>query len=122
MKLDPADIAFSKWVRLRDRKCMRCHSPVKFNEKGLPVSHQASHFKGRAKEATRYEPLNVDCICGGCHRYLTAQPDEHMQFQIKLKGQATVDKIILLASTYKKKDRALEALYWKEQLSKDFNI
>lgn len=122
MRLDPADVAFSKWVRLRDGECVRCHSPVRRNEKGHPVSHQASHFKGRKKEATRYEPLNVDTLCGGCHRYLGGQPDEHYFWQVERKGQDTVDKIILQASTYHKKDRKAELLYWRKRLKDEYNI
>jgi len=118
MKLDQADIAFSQWIRLRDKECKRCHSPVKFNDRGLPVSHQASHFKGRAKEGTRFEPLNVDTLCGGCHRYFTAQPDEHVEWQIQTKGQEIVDKIRIQANTYHKKDRIAEKLYWQAEVKK----
>lgn len=122
MKIDLADKYFSQWVRLRDRACKRCGSPVKFNEKGLPVSHQASHFKGRRKEASRYMPENVDCLCSGCHMYLTSQPDEHYLWQVKTKGQKVVDQIILTSNTYKKRDRKLEALYWRQKLKEDFGV
>lgn len=114
MKLDPADQWFSKYIRLRDRKCRRCHSPVEFNSKGDPISHQASHFQGRAKEATRYDPENVDTMCGGCHLYLTANPYEHVQLQIALKGKTAVESIIVRSNGYKKKDRKFEAMIWKQ--------
>ena len=118
IKLDKADIAFSKYIRLRDGKCMRCNSPVKFNDKGDPVSHQASHFQGRGKEATRFDPENVDCMCGGCHMYLGSMPYEHVQWQVKQKGQQAVDMIILRSNGYHKKDRKMSALIW-EQAYKD---
>lgn len=113
---DPADKAFSKWIRLRDMKCMRCSSPVRLNTQGMPVSHQASHFQGRRKEGTRFEPLNVDCLCGGCHQYFTANPGEHYMWQVERKGQKTVDLIILQSNTYHKKDRKAEEIYWKQKL------
>lgn len=116
VRIDPADTAFSQWVRLRDKECRRCHSPVTFNDKGLPVSHQTSHFQGRRKEGTRFEPLNADTLCGGCHQYFTANPGEHYEWQVKTKGQKIVDQIILQSNTYKKKDRKLEAIYWRQQL------
>lgn len=122
MQSDKADRYFSIWVRLRDRACKRCGAAGRFNERGLPVSHQCSHFKGRRKEATRFEPYNADELCGGCHLYLTSQPDEHYKWQVEIKGQEMVDKIILLASTYKKRDRKLEALYWKKRIMDDYNI
>jgi len=114
MKLDPADQWFSKYVRLSQGECQRCHSPVKLNAAGDPVSHQASHFQGRRKEATRYDLENVDCMCSGCHRYFTAMPYEHVQWQIQKKGEQTVNQIILRSNQYKKKDRKLEAMIWKQ--------
>jgi hypothetical protein len=116
MKLRPSDIAFSKWIRLRDMKCMRCSSPVKLNADGMPVSHQASHFKGRRKEATRFEPLNVDTLCGGCHMYLGGQPDEHVAWQVERKGQEVVDQIILQANGYKKRNDKEEVKKWREAI------
>lgn len=118
MKLDRADQAFSKYVRLSQGECQRCHSPVKLNANGDPVSHQASHFQGRRKEATRYDLDNVDCMCGGCHRHLTAMPYEHVQWQIATKGEQKVNEIILRSNQFKKKDRKMEVLIW-EQAYKD---
>lgn len=114
IKIDKADQYFSKYIRLRDRECRRCHSLVSFNDKGDPVSHQASHFAGRGKEATRFDLENVDSLCGGCHQYFTANPYEHTQWQVKVKGQNTVDSVILRSNSYKKKDRIMEAMIWKK--------
>ena len=116
IKIRPSDTAFSQWIRLRDMKCMRCGSQVELNSEGLPVSHQASHFKGRGKEATRFEPLNVDCLCMGCHFYFTAQPDEHYKWQVERKGQEVVDQIILQANGYKKRNDKEEVKKWREAL------
>ena len=116
IKLDPADIVFSQWIRLRDMKCMRCGSPVKLNDKGMPITHQASHFQGRRKEATRFDPLNVDTMCSGCHSYLGANPAEHYQWQVEHKGQKVVDDLILWSNTYCKKNRIAEKLYWSQRL------
>jgi len=71
---------------------------------------------GRGKEATRFEPLNCDALCYGDHAYLTAHPAEHYQWQVKRKGQSTVDKLVLQSNTYKKKERKLEAMYWQNEL------
>lgn len=113
---DKADNVFSQFIRLRDMKCRRCLSPVKLNDKGLPVSHQASHFHGRRKESTRFDEDNVDTLCGGCHSYFTANPAEHYQWQVKTKGQQTVDLIVLRSNTYQKKDRQLAFIYWTQRL------
>ena len=119
---DKADDLFSKWIRLRDKCCKRCHSSVKINHKGLPVTHQASHFVGRRKESTRYDPLNVDTLCGACHMYFTSHPAEHYLWQVQTKGLATVEALVLAGNTYKKKDRAAEAVYWQTKLREDFGI
>lgn len=115
VKIDKADTIFSKYVRLRDKKCMRCQSPVKFNDRGDPITHQASHFQGRGKESTRFDEENVDTMCGGCHMYLTAYPAEHYMWQVKQKGQKTVDAIVLRSNQYMKKDRVMAHLYWNER-------
>lgn len=114
MKIDQADQHFSKYVRLYAGECRRCHSKVLLNESGDPISHQASHFQGRRKEATRFDLDNVDCLCGGCHMYFTANPYEHVQWQIETKGQDKVNEIIVRSNSYKKKDRKLEAMIWKQ--------
>ena len=115
IKRDPADDIFSKYIRKRDAECRRCHSRVQFNKQGDPITHQASHFQGRRKEATRFDEDNVDCLCSGCHQYFTANPGEHYQWQVKVKGQDMVDKIILRSNTYMKKDRVMARLYWEER-------
>lgn len=113
---DRADDVFSKYIRLRDGECRRCHSPVQFNDKGLPVTHQASHFMSRRKENTRFDELNVDTLDAGCHMYFTANPAEHYQWQVMMKGQEVVDQLILRSNLPKKKDRQMDYLYWKERL------
>lgn len=114
IKRDPADDAFSKYVRLLAMECRRCHSPVKLNNKGDPISHQASHFQGRGSEATRFDLENVDCLCAGCHARFTAYPSEHVVWQVKTKGQNVIDAIVLRSNGYKRKDRIMEAMIWRQ--------
>ena len=113
---DKADNVFSQYIRLRDMECRRCHSRVQLNAAGMPVTHQASHFQGRAKEATRFDEENVDTLCGGCHSYFTANPAEHYLWQVKTKGQKAVDMIVLRSNQYHKKDRKLAFMYWTERI------
>jgi len=112
-KRDPADAAFSKYVRARDKwQCQRCLKQFEENAQNL----HASHFQGRRKESTRYEPLNVDALCAYCHGYFTSFPGEHYQWQVQRKGQETVDKIILQSNTYLKKDRKAQAIVWRAKI------
>ena len=118
IKLDKADILFSQWIRLRDLMCVRCYSPVKLNSKGLPISHQASHFYGRGRENTRFEPDNVDTLDMGCHRIWGSDDRETYRiFKLKQLGQKRFDSLMVQANTYKKKDRKLEVIKWQEQLN-----
>ncbi|KKM74406.1 hypothetical protein LCGC14_1400670 [marine sediment metagenome] len=41
---------------------------------------QCSHFIGRAKKSVRWDEDNASGLCGGCHMYFTAHPDEHTEF------------------------------------------
>jgi hypothetical protein len=113
VKIDKADKIFSLYIRTRDNwTCKRCHK--RYNPPTNALHN--SHFKGRGKEGTRFEPLNCDALCYGCHRYFTAQPDEHYKWQVEQKGQDVVDQLTLQANTYKKKDRQAEYIKWKQML------
>lgn len=105
MKIYPADRIFSEYIRLRDNwTCKRCLKKYDPNITSHRRALHCSHFKGRGKWGTRFEPLNCDALCYGCHRYFTAQPDEHQKWQIEQKGQDIVDKLTLQANGYHKKD------------------
>lgn len=77
---------------------------------------------GRAKENTRFEPTNATALCYGCHQFFTSHPTEHYAWQVERLGQDAVDKLRLAGSLYKKKDRKLEALYWRKRLLEEFDI
>lgn len=113
IKIDKADKAFSTYIRTRDNwTCQRC---MKRYDPPTSALH-CSHFMGRGKEATRFDELNADAICYGCHRYFTAQPAEHYQWQVKKKGQKVVDGLVLRSNQYQKKDRQMAYLYWSQRL------
>lgn len=105
IKITPADRTFSQFIRLRDGGCCRCGSRVRLNEKGLPVSHTASHFYGRGKQGTRFDPLNVDTLCYPCHNLWAGheRPD-YTQYKIDHIGQKEFDLMTLRAYSYHKKD------------------
>lgn len=119
VKIDKADRLFSLWVRNRDgwkcQRCLRAYTPP-------TQALHCSHFFGRRKESTRYEPLNATALCYGCHQYFTSHPQEHYSWQLDRLGQNAVDKLRLASNTYMKKDRVLQVMYWKQQLKQDFNI
>lgn len=117
IKIDKADQLFSQYIRLRDLECKRCHSRVVLNDKDYPISHTASHFYGRGRENTRFEPDNVDTLCMGCHRIWGSDDREgYREFKLKQLGKRRFDSLMLQANTYCKRDRKLQAIVWKEAL------
>lgn len=122
IKICPADKYFSQWIRLRDKQCVRCHSKVEFNEQGLPISHQASHFWGRGKESTRFEPDNVDTLCMACHmKWGGDDREEYKAFKIKQLGLQRYKSLDVQAHTLCKKDREMQKIKWKLALNETNN-
>lgn len=118
-KTDPADTLFSLYIRHRDNwTCKKCGK--KF-EPPTNLLH-CSHFVGRAKENTRFMPENADAICFHDHQYFTSHPMEHLDWQVQTKGQKEVDRIKLASHIYCKKDRKLQAMFWRKKLLEDFGI
>lgn len=123
VKIDVADTRFSWWIRLRDRHCMRCHSPVRLNDKGLPISHTNSHYYGRGAFNTRFDPENCDTLCYACHvRWGSTHRNEYEEFKVAQIGQQAFDLLLLASNTYRKRDFPLERLYWRQRLLDDFNV
>lgn len=123
--LDKADVIFSQFIRLRDRECKRCYSKVRLNAKGLPISHNASHFHGRGKESTRFDEKNVDTLCFPCHSLWGGDDRvEYEKFKRKQLGEKGFRDLGVRARMYCKRDRKLAYIIVKElfkDLLKAFN-
>ena len=119
IKIDQADAIFSQVIRLRDKECRRCHSKVKFNDKGLPISHQNSHYFGRGQESTRFYLDNCDCLCHGCHViWGSKDKEDYGDFKIKQLGLNGFNLLLLKSKTPQKKDRKIELIKAKILLTK----
>ena len=117
LKLDKADMVFSQYIRLRDKKCLRCGSLVEFNEKGLPTSHQNSHFYGRGKESTRFDEENCDTLCLSCHQeWGTNYKMSYRAFKIRQLGKERFSSLTARAHKIVKKNRRASLLRAKELL------
>lgn len=129
IKLDKADKMFSRYIRLRDRRCVRCGRRGENDKKGDSIKGlQCSHFFGRGKESTRFDPDNCDALCFGCHRYWGSDDFEsYRTFKIKQLGKKGFDRLVARANTPVKKDRKLayiisKALYEKVKRDKKENL
>lgn len=103
MKLDKADVLFSKYIRTRDNwTCQRCGKKYPERSQGL----HCSHFFGRSRESTRFDPENCDALCFGCHRYFGSDDmDAYREFKVKQLGKKKYEHLTIRSRTYCKKDR-----------------
>lgn len=124
-KVQAADLLFSRFIRGRDGwTCQKCHRKFKEGDPGLTCSH----FFGRAKESTRFDPENCDALCRACHAYfedrkgmtykkhgkviieVAAEYRAWKEFQLGPRAFAALE---VRAHTYAKKDRKMALLYVK---------
>lgn len=116
IRIDPADRYFSWFVRYRDNwKCQRCQTQY---EPVTAALHNSHHF-GRARESTRFDPVNCDALCHGCHSFFTANPADHCAWKLARIGQPEYDKLTIRANTRCKKDRTLMAIVCKQMYEKE---
>ena len=114
IKLDRVDILFSKYIRLRDKKCQRCGRKGTGKE-GI-AGLQNSHFFSRRKESTRFDELNCDTLCAGCHKFFTEHRTEFEDWKQKRMSIKEYNLLELRANTPVKKDRKMALIIVKELL------
>lgn len=98
-----ADLEFSHWIRDRDNRiCFFCKKQASQN----------SHFWGRGSSATRYDPINCDYACGGCHmRNEGSKQGLYRDLKIKQLGKKVYDDLEKRArSTMKRSDAIIECM------------
>jgi len=96
IKRTAADVATSDAVRESfDYVCCRCQRDFRHNPGGL----DCSHVYGRGNWSTRFTVKNLLALCRGCHRYLTKNPDEHMQLYLEIYTQEDLDTVRLKKNT-----------------------
>lgn len=102
-----ADKEFSKFIRERDKTCFFCPN----------VASQNSHFWGRGNSATRYDPLNCDGICGGCHmRHEGSKQGLYRTKKLKQLGKKEYNALEKRAHSVVKRSEAINKLMsWLKQ-------
>jgi hypothetical protein len=91
----PADIAFSRLIRLRDGRCTWCGG-FGSGPEGI-FGLQAAHLFSRGKWNTRYDPINVSALCISCHRKAHKNEKDYEAYVISLIGQSEFDRLTLRA-------------------------
>ena len=78
IRIDKLDTLFSRFIRLRaGGLCEYC---------GERLPLQCSHFHGRRKSSTRWDPDNACALDFSCHQYLAEHPNIHTEFFKKRLG------------------------------------
>lgn len=81
-----ADILFSKYIRLRDKRCQLC---------GKQTQLQAAHVISRAVLRTRYDYDNCLTLCADCHlNWAHRNPLEFTEFIYKHLGEERYHSLI----------------------------
>ena len=110
-KRDPADDAFSKYVRTVAKwQCRRCGRHAEGR------GFHCAHFHGRRKESVRFDLENVDALCANCHKFFTEHYTEHKKWKLEQLGQQKYDLLALRASMKGEKNREMEKIYWRNKL------
>lgn len=102
IKIDPLDKLFSEFIRRRavlSGGCEYCGKGARWQDL------QCSHFIGRRKRATRYDPDNACGACFGCHLYLGEHPYEHTEFFKKRLGSDKLEQLVIKGNTPTKIDK-----------------
>lgn len=103
MKIDKADKKFSEYIRTRDEwRCKRCGTQYEPPTAGL----HNSHYFGRGKENTRFDPENCDALCFKCHiEWGSANREEYRRFKIAQLGEEKFRDLEVRAEILVRKDR-----------------
>lgn len=114
IKICKSDKVFSQYVRKTRGKCARCGSLVRFNERGLPISHTLSHYIGRGAEAVRFDEENADVLCFPCHvLWGSVEKDKYREYKISQLGRKGYNALIRRSNQYVSKKKNRESAYIK---------
>ena len=112
IKILSEDALFSRWIRKRDGKCMRCGSKVGYNPDGEPITHQNSHYWGRRNWGVRFDPENCDTLCFYCHQQWGGDyRRDYEAFKRKQLGEISYRNLEIRKNMYCKRDRKLAMIF-----------
>ena len=111
IKLRKSDKMFTQETRFRfDYTCQKCGR--KYTEDKPLYNLGVSHYYGRSRENTRFDPDNVTLLCNlPCHRKWEGEErGDYTEYMINRLGQKGFEELTKRANTYKKRnDAAMEA-------------
>jgi len=101
--LKRADDEFSKYIRERDKRCMRCKRVEDFKKL------TCSHFWVRQHKGTRFDPENCIALCWPCHAFHFEKEKQgaYRDYMIRWLGQEKYDQLAKKASNTYPQSRAI---------------
>lgn len=117
IKIRKADVEFSKYIRHRANwRCEvpTCQKDYRENTQGL----HCSHYYGRGRENTRFDPDNCIALCYYHHSRWGHgdERDSYTEYMERRLGQQAFKKLKLRAFQFTKKDDKLALIYIKQLL------
>ena len=113
------DKLFRQFIRQRDNyTCQRCGTVYPNGGRGL----HCSHYWGRGRENTRFDPEDCITLCWGCHQ-IWGHGDGRSEYTAHMRkklGDEGFDLLDVRAHIYKKRDDKLDEIIIK-QLLKEVN-
>lgn len=115
IKLRPNDTKFSNYIREKAGwKCQKCGKSCKVGGEWI-AKLEASHYIGRRKETTRFDPDNVYSLCFTCHKrmggYTRNEDGEYDLWVKKLLGPKKYRALVIRANLPGKWDDKLTKMY-----------
>ena len=106
---EQATILHSMVVRARaGYRCERCGK--------TSGQMQCAHIFSRAYTMTRTDEANAWCLCASCHRYLTQNPLEHVNFAYETIGQARF--LLLRDKAYSGIHQKTTQEFWESEVAR----
>ena len=119
------DILFSKYIRQRDNwRCVACDLDTETGSKDYSEHKRGlhcSHYWGRGRENTRFDPENCIALCYYHHKYSEGwgHTETKPRFTTYLKdklGEKGFELLKVRAYTYKRRDDVTDLIILKELL------
>lgn len=118
IRITPADSAFSKCVRERAGwRCERCGEQHNRTSQGL----HASHHHRRGQWGVRFDPMNAESLCYGCHSHVGGTQERMDEVLTEPEQQLLRERKedIALAKLYRKtKGKGVIAKHFRDELKR----
>jgi hypothetical protein len=122
-KVKTYDKHFSRYVRIRDRKCQfgfKCIPSEQYANGELDISYlHCCHYHGRRKQSVRIDPDNAEAGCRACHLFVDSTAEGKKMFEkmmVNRLGERGHDLLQLRAETPMKMDDSMKTIIAKELL------